>query len=101
MPIRDPVEEIKSTKVFSYLASQNPEYADRAVRFVEAIAPILATTVQHFPLYTRHDAHHGFQVVRRLQDVLHDGCFDSGSDKALGRQSYFSLLQLPMPMIWE
>ena len=92
MLVRDPVEEIKSTKVFSHLASQSPEYADRAVRFVEAIAPILATTVQHFPLYTRHDAHHGFQVVRRLQDVLQDDCFDSGSDKSLGAPELFLLI---------
>ena len=92
MLIRDPVEEIKSTKVFSYLALQSSEYADRAIRFVEAIAPILATTVQHFPLYTRHDAHHGFQVVRRLQDVVQDGCFDSGSDKALGAPELFLLI---------
>jgi hypothetical protein len=90
--VRDSVEEIKSTKAFSHLASQSPEYADRAVRFVEAIAPILATTVQHFPLYTRHDAHHGFQVVRRLQDVLQDGCFDSGSEKSLGAPELFLLI---------
>jgi hypothetical protein len=48
--------------------------------------------VQHFPLYTRHDAHHGFQVVRRLQDVLQDGCFDSGSEKSLGAPELFLLI---------
>lgn len=92
MLVRDPVEELKSTKVFSYLASQSPEYADRAVRFVRMIAPILATTIQHFPLYTRHDAHHGFQVVRRLEDVLQDGCLEMESSKSLGPPELFLLI---------
>lgn len=92
MLVRDPVEEIKSTKVFLHLAAQSMEYADRAIRFVEAIAPILATTVRHFPLYTRHDAHHGFQVVRRLQDVLLEGCLETGTDISLGVPELFLLI---------
>lgn len=92
MLVRDPIEEVKSTKVFLHLELLSSEYASRAVRFVERIAPILATTVQHFPLYTRHDAHHGFQVVRRLQDVLHDGCFDLESNKSLGAPELFLLI---------
>jgi hypothetical protein len=92
MQVKDPVEELKSTKVFRHLASQSNEYADRAVRFVEKIAPILATTVQYFPLYTRHDAHHGFQVVCRIADVLQEGCLDTGSNKSLGAPEIFLLI---------
>lgn len=92
MLVRDPVEELKSTRVFSHLALQNPEYADRAVRFVQTIAPILATTIQHFPLYTRHDAHHGFQVVRRLENVLQGGSLEMGSSKSLGAPELFLLI---------
>lgn len=92
MLVKDPVEELKSTRVFSHLASQSPEYADRAARFVQMIAPILATTILHFPLYTRHDAHHGFQVVRRLENVLQDGCLEIGSCKSLGTPELFLLI---------
>ena len=92
MLVRDTVEELKSTRVFSHLALQSEEYADRAVQFVKTIAPILATTIRHFPLYTRHDAHHGFQVVRRLEDVLLDGCLERGSSKSLGAPELFLLI---------
>ncbi|KKO66122.1 Chaperone protein HtpG [Janthinobacterium sp. KBS0711] len=92
MLVRDPIEELKSTKVFSHLALQSPEYADRAVHFVQTIAPILETTIQHFPLYTRHDAHHGFQVVRRLEDVLQIGCLKIGASKSLGYPELFLLI---------
>ncbi|MCB4360406.1 HD domain-containing protein [Quatrionicoccus australiensis] len=90
--MRDPIEELKSTRVFSHLSSQSPEYADRAAQFVEIIAPILATTIQHFPLYTRHDAHHGFQVVRRLENVLLKDCLEIGSSKSLGAPELFLLI---------
>lgn len=92
MLVRDPVEELKSTRVFSHLVAQSSEYADRAIRFVQMIAPILATTVEHFPLYTRHDAHHGFQVVRRLENVLQAGCLEMGSTQSLGAPELFLLI---------
>lgn len=92
MQVRDPVEELRSTAVFVHLASQSEEYATRAVRFVEGVAPILATTVRHFPLYTRHDAHHGYQVVKRLGDVMLPECLAPGSDKSLGAPELFLLI---------
>ena len=92
MLVKDPVEELKSTRVFSHLMAQSSEYADRAIRFVQMVAPILATTVQHFPLYTRHDAHHGFQVVRRLDNVLQPGCLEMGSKQSLGAPELFLLI---------
>ncbi len=92
MLVRAPIEELESTRVFSHLASQSPEYADRAAQFVETIAPILATTIQHFPLYTRHDAHHGFQVVRRLENVLQNDCLETGSSRSLGAPELFLLI---------
>lgn len=92
MEVRDPVEELRSTRVFGHLASQSTQYAERAIRFLQAIAPILATTSRHFPLYTRHDAHHGFQVVRRLEEVLQVECLETGSSKSLGTPELFLLI---------
>ncbi|UCV03343.1 hypothetical protein [Dechloromonas denitrificans] len=41
---------------------------------------------------TRHDAHHGFQVVRRLENVLQDRCLEMGSSKSLGAPELFLLI---------
>ena len=74
MQPRDPIVELHDTRLYSALASSDREYADRITRFVAEIAPILATTQRHFPYYTRHDAHHGFRVVRRMEQVLEPTC---------------------------
>ena len=60
MTVGDPIAELHSTRLYIYLVSQSPEYSKRLTTFVAAIAPILATTCQYFPYYTRQDAHHGF-----------------------------------------
>ena len=64
MLVRDPQEELHDTKLYKTLANISPEFAGRIDVFVSKIAPILATTIRHFPYYTRHDAHHGFRVLR-------------------------------------
>jgi hypothetical protein len=90
--VGEPLEELRSTEVFAHLASQSSEYADRAVRFVGAITPVLATTRRHFPLYTRHDAHHGFQVVRRLAEVILPECLAPSSVESLEAPELFLLI---------
>ena len=92
MEVKEAVEELKSTKIFVHLIAQSSEYSQRAIQFVQAIAPLLATTQRHFPLYTRHDAHHGYQVVRRLEEVLQEECLKPGSDKSLGASELFLLV---------
>ena len=70
MQTREPIAELHDTLLYKLLSAIDQEYADRITRFVTGIAPILATTQRHFPYYTRHDAHHGFRVVRRMEQVL-------------------------------
>ncbi|PBB57963.1 ATP-binding protein [Mesorhizobium loti] len=65
-----------STRLFQNLAQLDATYADRATSFLEAVAPILASTADHFPYYTRHDAHHGFRVLRRVEQVVVPECLD-------------------------
>ena len=67
MQVRDPITELHDTQLYCELARTDQEYAQRITQFVRAIAPILATTQSYFPYYTRHDAHHGFRVVRRME----------------------------------
>jgi Histidine kinase-, DNA gyrase B-, and HSP90-like ATPase len=71
----DPIEELKSTSLFKFLEKIDSEYAERCKKFVAVLAPILATTIRHFPFYTRHDAHHGFNVLRRIEQVIKKDCF--------------------------
>jgi len=59
---------------------------------VAAITPILATVRDHFPYYTRHDAHHGFRVTKRISQILDPECFDSGSELSLGHIELFLLI---------
>ncbi|WP_454830934.1 HD domain-containing protein [Pseudoxanthomonas wuyuanensis] len=92
MDVRDPIEELESTTVFAYLLRLSPDYAERARRFVGGVAPILASTQRHFPYYTRHDAHHGFQVVRRLEGVMLPGCLQTDAAQCLGGAELFLLI---------
>jgi hypothetical protein len=92
MPIRDSVVELHETKLYRYLKEVNAEYADRITQFVATLAPILARTIEHFPLYTRHDAHHSFQVAKRIEEVVDPLCFQSGSDKSFNRVELFLLI---------
>lgn len=77
MEIRDPIVELRSTLLFQRLAELDATLAEKATYFLESVAPILATTAKHFPYYTRHDAHHGFRVLRRVEQVVVPGCLDS------------------------
>lgn len=92
MDVRDPVDELESTPVFACLLRLSPDYAERARRFVRGVAPILASTQRHFPYYTRHDAHHGFQVLRRLEDVMVAGCLEADASQSLGGAELFLLI---------
>lgn len=86
------IEELHSTILYSHLRKQNEEYARRITTFVESIASILATVTTHFPYYTRHDAHHGFQVTNRIGQVLKPECFDLGNELSLGHVELFLLI---------
>lgn len=83
MTIGDPVSELESTELYSYLKDADPDYAKRAAKFVREVAPILATTIDSFPYYTRHDAHHGFRVTQRIARVLAPGALEAGTETAL------------------
>lgn len=67
--IGSPVDELKSTRIWLRLQSINPERAREMVAFVEAIAPHLNSITNFFPLYTRHDCHHSYEVLERLSDI--------------------------------
>lgn len=92
MEVRDPITELHDTRLYSALASTDNDYAHRITRFVGAIAPILATTERYFPYYTRHDAHHGFRVVRRIEQVLDKSCFQADATNPLAPAEIFLLI---------
>lgn len=92
MQIRDPLIELRETSLYGALKAQDEDYAARIEQFVAGIAPIMATTVQHFPFYTRHDAHHGFRVVRRMAQVLQPACLEPGHVESLSPAELFLLI---------
>jgi hypothetical protein len=89
---KDPIEELRESCLFKRLKELSEDYAQRAVRFVSEIAPVLATTSRFFPYYTRHDANHGYRVLRRIEQILKPSCFASVNDEALSATELFLLI---------
>jgi hypothetical protein len=79
MEILEPEVELKKTKTWQYLNSIRPVYGAAAISFVNAISPLLASIKEIFPFYTRHDAHHCFRVLLRMQEILDKDCFEPSS----------------------
>lgn len=92
MQVNDPISELHSTKLYQVLASCDSEYAERITRFVREVAPLLATTERHFPYFTRHDAHHGYRVVLRIEQVVDPTCIDVESTFHLAPAEIFLLI---------
>jgi hypothetical protein len=92
MHVGDPVQELHSSRLYAYLAEIDQEYAERITRFVAGVAPILATTSTYFPLYTRHDAHHGFRVVKRISQIVLPDCLTQETHLAFSAAEIFLLI---------
>ena len=92
MKIRDSITELKETKLYTELSSLDSEYAERIETFVRAIEPLMASIKNYFPYYTRHDVHHGYQVVHRMEQCLLEACFDVELPEALTAQEIFLLI---------
>ncbi len=92
MIIRNPLEELKDTKLYQYLSEIDSEYSGRIIPFVEDVSPILSTIVNYFPHYTRHDAHHGYRVTQRIHQILFPNCIISVNPGALCPVEVFLLI---------
>lgn len=68
--VGDPVEELQSTKLWNRLNEMNSTRAKEACNFVSIINPYLRDIHKHFPLYTRHDCHHSFEVLNRMGEII-------------------------------
>lgn len=87
-----PTEELHESRLFKRLKELSEDYAQRATKFVSEIAPVLATTSRFFPYYTRHDANHGYRVLRRIEQILKPSCFVSANDESLCATELFLLV---------
>jgi hypothetical protein len=76
MKVENPVLELKKTKLYKELAKKHEEYAKKALSFVSCVAPVLALIEKHFPYYTRHDAHHSYRVLKRIEQIVYPGCLN-------------------------
>lgn len=89
--VGNPVEELKSTRIWKRLFALNPIRADEACEFVSLIDPVLNSILMHFPLYTRHDCHHGYEVIERMHDVINQ-CLLLDSDDSFSDDEIFCLI---------
>lgn len=92
MTINEPIEELKESKLWNYLNSINNDYAKKAITFVKEISPILSSIKNYFPYYTRHDAHHGYRVLLRMEQILKDSCIKADNDFSLTAQEVYLLI---------
>jgi hypothetical protein len=90
--MKDAVVELRKTDLHSSLLRDSPDFAARIERLVAGLSPLLASTVRHFPYYTRHDAHHGYNVVRRIEQTARPECFAPGGPASLTPSERFLLI---------
>lgn len=75
-----PVDELKTTVIWERLNNLNSYKAENMCNFIIHIAPYLSDIQKFFPLYTRHDCHHGFQVLGRMADILEPYLLQDGPE---------------------
>jgi hypothetical protein len=90
--LTDPISELKKTVLWQYLAKLDTQYAENVVLFVNSVSKLLESIKIYFPFYTRHDANHSYNVVRRMNEILYPSCTEEGNMIALGRVEIFLLL---------
>jgi hypothetical protein len=90
--IEDPVVELNRTRLYKRLSELSEDYAQRVTGFLSGIAPLLASTRRFFPYYTRHDANHGYRVIRRIEQVLLPNCLKPNRSCTLGATEIFLLI---------
>lgn len=92
MIIEDSLVELKSTKIWKYLQDTDKVYAELAISFVYQLTPILEQIQEVFPLFTRHDAHHGYRVLKRMEQVIKSDCLKKGKRLSLNNIEAFLLI---------
>jgi hypothetical protein len=88
----EPVNELKSTTLWNYLNELDSNYADKAISFVQWISPLLASINEYFPNYTRHDAHHSYRILNRIEQIIDHDCLNPGSTKYFNAEEAFLLI---------
>jgi Histidine kinase-, DNA gyrase B-, and HSP90-like ATPase len=69
--------DLKNTRIWKYLFEINEDYAEKTIQFLQGIEKILESIVEVFPYYTRHDAQHGFKVLKRMEQIVEYNCFEN------------------------
>jgi Histidine kinase-, DNA gyrase B-, and HSP90-like ATPase len=90
--IENPIVELHKTRLYKRLSELSEDYAQRITDFLSEIAPLLAGTRRFFPYYTRHDANHGYRVIRRIEQVLLPNCLKPNKSCTLGATEIFLLI---------
>lgn len=88
------IENLKSTKIWKRLNDLDSGYANKSVTFLQQIIPLLDSVIDYFPFYTRHDAIHGFNVLKRMAEIVKPACIEGGdkNDLSFSRSELFLLI---------
>lgn len=92
MKKKDCISDLKSTELWKYLNSVDKKYAQSALHFLEKINPILDSIKEYFPFYTRHDASHGLNVIKRISQIINPECLRKGTNLSFSPPEAFLLI---------
>lgn len=90
--MNESIAELKGTQLYNFLELLDQNLSTKCLVFVEHVSPILKSIKKHFPYYTRHDAHHSFNVIKRMEDIMEADCLKKGSEKCLSKSEAFLLI---------
>jgi hypothetical protein len=88
----DHIQNLKTLKIWKYLNEIDSQYATKSVNFLEKIYPLLETIQEYFPYYTRHDAIHGYNVLKKIEEIINPPCLEKDSPYGLVREEVFLLI---------
>jgi hypothetical protein len=92
MLIRPSTTELKDTKLWIYLNEIDSQLAECSIIFVQQITPILKSIQDIFLYYTRHDAHHGYRVLKRIEQIINKDCLIKDSNLSFSNVEVFLLI---------
>jgi len=86
------INELKKTKIWEYLNIVDGQYAERCIKFVSAVCPILNTICDYFPYYTEHNEQHSIAILKRIEQIIVSDCLVPNSEIAFSKSEAFILI---------
>lgn len=88
----DPLDLLRTSKIWKYLETINSDYARRCEQFVIITAPILDSIKEYFPYYTEHNAIHSGNILKRMAEVMYEECLAPNTPNSISDVEAYLLI---------